>query len=133
MTAIRINSTGARASRPQRHHSREAALNYPTPSPASCRCGPEGRAPKFRRPTRHGINIASKRKPVSTMPTSDLPLPSTGRGNEGEGWEHPSPRRFSPFPLCAFPISAVFCKTIQTPTTQPRATTATLFNSATPL
>ena len=78
-----------------------------------------------RRPLRHSrLQCAS---------ASDLPLPSTGRGNEGEGWELANPRRFSPFPLCAIPISAVFCKTSQTPTKQPRATTATTFNSTTPL
>ena len=33
----------------------------------------------------------------TTAPASDLPLPSTGRGNEGEGWAHPR-RPNAPFP-----------------------------------
>ena len=60
-------------------------------------------------------------------------LPST-LAHAALSWRSASSRqRLHPFPLCAFPISAVFSKTPANPHRHPRASAFTHFNSTTPL
>ena len=77
------------------------------------------------------LPCAHRRAPlaVNVLPAAyrvRLPSPAIQRSASSRQRPHP-------FPLCAFPISAVFCKTPANPHHHPCASASTIFNSTTPL